>query len=482
MNRNKIKQRVRKTFEIMRHPFAHPSVKKFFGSPHPKSTAGKMIFGSRIIYKIFNDKGVLAHASVCSYTTILSLVPILAVSLSILSAFTSYKESNQSPQAVNGKEQKVEEQFDSNLSNQVFDFLFEQFVPGVANGARDEIRRAKQEMLEFIQKTAALRFISLIFLALVSVCLYNSIEHAFNEIWSVRHRRSLFTKFVSFWLLLTLTPLLLGMSYYYTTQLAESEAVTWLNQQRWGSWLVQHSVSYFFTLIAFMFANRYLPNVHVQLIPALLGSALSAILWETAKVAFDFYISYTTSRHGYYTVFGTVAAIPIFILWLYYSYLCFLLGPVIATSIQDYNRHLGRLRRKSIGLAHRPIHSLRLFFEICRHFRDDKSGIDFLDLESRMGWPENRIRRCLNELISTDLIHYENRKQLYYPNADPDSLRISEVLKQLMGFDSEKYKSGLQEEETWEDSLKQLLFSNGDYSVSTLISMGKVPEEIQPAL
>jgi|GEM_PF-5764454 membrane protein len=468
---------IRKFFSFIFHPFAQPAIRKFFSTPHPKSHVGKWIYSLRIAWKVFNDKGVLAHASVCGYTTILSLVPILAVSLSILSAFTSIQDDTLKPSTQIEEEILQEKAKETNLSNQVFDFLFEQFIPGAANGAREEIREAKQEILEFIQKTAALRFIGLIFLALTSVCLYNSIEHAFNEIWAVRHRRSLFTKFVSFWILLTLTPLLLGMSYYYTTQLAESETVTRLLQQKWGSWMLQHAVSYSFTLIAFMFANRYLPNVHVNLVPALVGSALSAILWEAAKVAFDFYISYTTSRQGYYTVFGTVAAIPIFILWLYYSYLCFLLGPVIATTIQDYHRHLGRLRRNLIGSSHRPIHSLRVFFEICRHFREKKRGMSLMDLEDDMGWSIARIQRCLRDLDNTGLIHQDHRKEYFYPNADPDHLQISEVMRQLIGLNNGSDEESIEQNEPWEESLNKILSGKGDKSIGALLNIETVAEE-----
>lgn len=441
-----------------------------------------MIYGLRISWKVFNDKSVLAHASVCAYTTILSLVPILAVSLSILSAFTSVQDVTPATTTEEEQEMRLVKEKERSLSNDVFDFLFEQFVPGVANGAREEILQAKQDMLEFIQKTSALRFISLIFLALVSVCLYNSIEHAFNEIWAVRKRRSLFTKFVSFWILLTLTPLLLGMSYYYTTQLAESETVTRFMQQKWAEWLLQHFVSYSFTLIAFLFANRYLPNVHVNLVPALIGSALSAILWEAAKVSFDLYISFTTSQQGYYTVFGTVAAIPIFILWLYYSFLCFLLGPVIATTIQDYDRHLGRLRRKLVGRAHRPIHSLRLFFEISHHFREYKRGMNLQDMEDCMGWMPGRIRRCLRDLETTGLVHLDSKKEYYYPNADPDNLMISEVMYKLLGLNLTDGAGSLENEEPWEDTLKKMLSTGEDHTIGALLAMGKLADESEIAL
>src|SRR5690606_4787988 len=98
----------------------------------------------------------------------------------------------------------------------VFDFFFRNFVPGINLEQDTEVEIAKRQLIAIIQRAASLRFVILVFLIVTSVSLFYSIEHAFNEIWSVRNRRSLFSQFLAFWILLTVTPLLLGLSYYYT--------------------------------------------------------------------------------------------------------------------------------------------------------------------------------------------------------------------------------------------------------------------------
>lgn len=387
--------------------------------------------GLRIIWKLFNEKSVWAHASVCGYTTILSLVPILAISLTIISAFTSSETIT-----VNGPEGQQKEIF----SNRVFDFFFDHFVPGVSDSAHQEIQVAKREILLFVEKTKSLRFVILVVLIIASVSLFNSIEHAFNEIWSVRHRRTFFAQFLAFWILLTITPLLLALSYYYTTQFASSAAVSRFMKIEWGFWIFWHGVSYLFTLFAFLIANRYLPNLPVRLVPALIGSALSAILWEAAKVLFDYYMNYALTTEGYYSIFGTLAAIPLFICWLYYSYLCFLLGPIIATTIQDYNQHVAYLKRR-ISLHHsQPIQTLYIFLDICRHFRNFNQGISFPQLEEREGIPPARLRRSLRDLTNARLIHQDNRKGYFFPNTDPNLTELKDVLERLIGVSLSSHK------------------------------------------
>lgn len=394
--------------------------------------AFRMVSGLRIIWKLFNEKSVWAHASVCGYTTILSLVPILAISLTIISAFTS---SEKVPvDEPSGLQEEI-------FSNRVFDFFFDHFVPGVSDSAHKEVQIAKREILLFVEKTKSLRFVILVVLIIASVSLFNSIEHAFNEIWSVRHRRTFFAQFLAFWILLTITPLLLALSYYYTTQFASSEAVSRFIRIEWGSWIFWHGVSYIFTLFAFLIANRYLPNLSVRLVPALWGSALSAILWEAAKVLFDYYMNYALTTEGYYSIFGTLAAIPLFICWLYYSYLCFLLGPVIATTIQDFNQHAARLKRRISWNSYFPIQTLYIFLDICRQFSKFKQGMSLPQLEEMEGISPNRLRRSLRDLENARLIHQDSRKGHYYPNADPGIISLKDVLERLLGVSKLSRKS-----------------------------------------
>lgn len=384
----------------------------------------KLGYGLRIGWKIFNEKSVLAHASVCGYATILSLVPILAISLSILNAFTSSE-----PVTINGSDTVYEETF----SNRVIDFVFEHFLPGVSEESRDEIVVAKREIMGFVEKAASMRFVILVVLIIASVSLFNSIEHAFNEIWSVRHRRSLFARFLAFWIIITLTPLLLALSYYYTTQFVTSTAASqFMNNKVW-SWLLWQGMSYFLTLMAFLIANRFLPNQHVNFMPALIASASSAILWEAAKISFDLYINYVLSTEGYYTIFGSLAAIPLFIVWLYYSFLCFLLGPVIATTIQDFDRHMIGLSRKGIRTYHRPVDALLVFLDICRHFVYRNDGISFSALLEIANIPPKKMMRCLKDLEQARLIHQDKKGTLFFPNVNPDQTALTEVLERLIG-------------------------------------------------
>lgn len=484
--------------------FSREKIKEFFSRPLEESYVVKFWMGLRIIGHLFNKRGVWSHASVCAYATILSLVPVVAVTLILLSAFTSENttieefelpvemERDESAQAESdiddatgavALQSSMEEHEGevpgelSEFSNEVFDFIFEQFVPGVASGAREELMQAKQQFLLFIQRAAALRFITFFVLIIACVSLYNSIEHAFNEIWYVRHRRTLFSKILACWLLLTLTPLLLGLSYYYSTQIRASLSSSLFMEKAWTSWMINHLISYFLTLCAFLFANLYLPNLRVNVFPALVGSALSAILFESAKIGFDLYISYVTSQtSSYYSVFGTVAAIPIFILWLYYSFICFLLGPVIAHTIQDFKQHVSKTKRKEFVSFHRPLHSFKVFLDICGNFRNHENGVSSTDLRNETGWSSFQIRKCLYDLEKVNLIHQGKKDDLYYPNIDPDNIKVSDVMERLLGFKATDKDKKPIHHEPWLDKLRELFFGNGELTISSLLEKDQYHE------
>ena len=425
-----------------------------------KHSAFSFGYGLRILWRLFNDKGVWAHASVCGYSTILSLVPIMAISLTIISAFTSSESVT-----VTSPEGRQEEVF----SNRVFDFFFDHFIPGAADSQHVEVLHAKRGLLKFVDNTKSLRFVILILLIVASVSLFNSIEHAFNEIWSVRHRRNLFARFLAYWILLTITPLLLALSYYYTTEFASTEAVSSFMTSKWGEWIFLHGVSYILTMFAFLVANRYLPNLHVALIPSLIGSALSAILWETAKVIFDYYINYALTTEGYYSIFGTLAAIPLFICWLYYGYLCFLLGPVIATTIQDYDRHLIRLRRRGNWESHTPLQTIYVFLDICRHFKEKQFGISQSQLEELEEMTFLQLKRCLRELEKAKLVHQDNQAGMYYPNGNPNQISLKDVLGRLLGIKNGTLKTSQKPDKEISTTIQSMLDGKDDVTITMLI-------------
>jgi len=156
-----------------------------------------------------------------------------------------------------------------------------------------------------------------------------TIEHAFNTIWRVTAPRPLFKRLVIHWAALTLAPLLIGASL----------ALTW--------WLVGLSMGYVrhvpifgvgvlkllpvvLTWLAFAMLFHFVPNRHVPRAHAMIGALVAAIAFEAMNRAFGYYVSHFPT---YKLVYGAFASVPVFLMWIYLSWLSILIGAVIAASL-----------------------------------------------------------------------------------------------------------------------------------------------------
>ncbi|MDH5559125.1 MAG: YihY family inner membrane protein, partial [Alphaproteobacteria bacterium] len=130
------------------------------------------------------------RAAALTYTTLLALAPLIAVSFTIFSAFEAF----------------------SAVQDQVKSFIFENFVPQVGSVVQEH-------MEEFASKTRGLSIIGALFLFVTSMMLLSSISSTFNGIWRVRQKRGLIARLPTYWVILTLTPALLAASMVLSTYL-----------------------------------------------------------------------------------------------------------------------------------------------------------------------------------------------------------------------------------------------------------------------
>jgi membrane protein len=249
----------------------------------------------RLLALRFLQDGGLYHTSSLTYTTLLSLVPLMTVSLALFSAFP----------------------VSDRLSTEIQDFVFQNFVP-----ASGEVVRAHLE--QFSQKASRLTGAGSLFLVVVAVLMMANIDRAFNTIWQVRRKRSPLSMFVVYWAILTLGPIFMGISVALTSYLVSmpllADAAASLGLKRAGLLGVTPVLASAaaFTLLYLVVPNRSVPFRH-----ALAGGVLAAILFEIAKQGFALYV---TTFPTYEAIYGALAAVPVFLIWIYLSWLVTLLG------------------------------------------------------------------------------------------------------------------------------------------------------------
>ncbi len=283
-------------------------------------------------YHFFADNG-LQHAAALTYTTLLSLVPLMTVTLALLAAFP----------------------IGDRVADNIQDFIFQNFVP-----AAGEVVRAYLQ--EFAVKASGLSGAGFLTLVVVALLMMSTIEQAFNTIWHARGRRRPLVRFLVYWAVISLGPVLIGVSVAatsYITSLALFDSATHsIGVERstllklmplFASWVA-------FSLLYLLVPNRLVPFRH-----GMAGGLLATLLFEWAKKGFA---SYITAFPTYEAIYGALAAVPIFLIWIYLSWVVTLLGAEFTYCLGIY-RENWRLRKEgpgvSLRLAFQLLHTLWLF-------------------------------------------------------------------------------------------------------------------------
>lgn len=258
----------------------------------------------------FNRDGCFAAAGALSYTTLVSLVPLGVIGLGILSAFPNFAAARE----------------------ELLGLIFRNFVPDIGE-------QAAWWFQYFAGSAAQATAIGIVGTAATGILLLVTVEDRLNALWRVTIPRPWGQRVVAYWTLMTLGPLLIGMSLTLSTYLDTAARRAGLDPEAlaqfasfWPHFLIR-LVPFVLELIAATLLYRLIPNCAVRWRDGALGAAVAAAAIEILKIGFAIYIGAMSS---YQTVYGALAAIPIFLLWMYVSWLAVLLGAVVAANLPTW--------------------------------------------------------------------------------------------------------------------------------------------------
>lgn len=258
---------------------------------------------ARFLWTRFLDDRCFETAGALAYTTLFALVPLSVVVFGILSAFPV---------------------FDS-WSAQLSNFVFSNFVPSSARVVEDYLR-------EFAASARKLTFTGVGALLVSLLLTMWSIESTFNRVWRVPTPRPRLLRFMVYWTLLTLGSLLAVASLAVTSYLFSLPALSGVEQLDWG----QRLLGYLPNLVEFtVFTVAYwlIPHRSVPLRFALAGGLFATLLFELAKRGFA---AYLLDVPTYDQLYGALAVVPIFMIWIYLSWVVVLLGASFAASLSSF--------------------------------------------------------------------------------------------------------------------------------------------------
>ncbi len=267
---------------------------------------------ARIVGRRLYEDRCLQIASSLTFTTLLSLVPLIAVTVTLISAFPVFRE----------------------LGDVMQRFVLENLLPASAGALAEKTH-------QFAANAARLTTLGIAFLVVTSIMLMMTIERAFNGIWRVSHQRSVLQRVLIYWTLLTVGPVLIGASLSLTSWLVSLSLGLVRDIPGAGVALLK-TVPIVLTSGALALLYLTMPNRRVRIRDAVFGGLLAGLLFEAMKRGFAVYIAEFPT---YQLVFGTFASVPIFLLWIYLSWLVVLFGAVVVAALPEWQAQSGIARR-----------------------------------------------------------------------------------------------------------------------------------------
>ena len=245
-------------------------------------------------------------AGALSFTTLLALVPLTAVMFALFSRFEAFES----------------------WMTMVQEFIYGNFVPASGEVVSKYLRK-------FAANAGKLTAWGLLFLVITSLMVMATIERVFNDIWHVPQTRKRLRRYLSYGALLILGPVLIGISLSFISYLVSLPLFSRRSPLSGLRALLLEAAPVVFECLAFWLLYTVVPNYRVRLGHALTGSLIATLLFEIAKHGFGFFVLRFTS---YATIYGAVAALPVFLVWIYLSWTIILLGAVVTATLPEWNR------------------------------------------------------------------------------------------------------------------------------------------------
>ncbi|HEX6363915.1 MAG TPA: YihY family inner membrane protein [Albitalea sp.] len=347
----------------------------------------------------FREDRLGVTASSLTFTTLISLVPLLTVMLAVFSAFPMF----------------------ATFQSSVEKYFLQSLVPPTI------AKPVLAALTQFAAKANRLGTAGLVVLVFTAIAMMLTIDRTLNAIWRVRRPRPIAQRVLVYWAAVTLGPLLLGASLSITSfALTASQGLV---GGRGGGVSVLLDVLVFGLLAAGMAALfHYVPNTTVRWTHAFAGGLFVAIGFEIAKRVLGWYIR---TVPGYAMVYGAFATLPIFLVWIYLGWVIVLLGAVIAAYAPSLQMRVVRLPDIPGSRMHLAVTILRA---LSRARQTASHGLTLSDLSQALRTDPLQIEPILDTLVAIDWAGRldESGAQRHVLLCDPATTKAAPLLSQIL--------------------------------------------------
>ncbi|MBN2383787.1 YihY family inner membrane protein [bacterium] len=344
----------------------------------------------------------LQQAQSLTFSTILSLVPIVALVFSIFRSFANLQR----------------------YEIVVQDFLEKHLLASSAVAAFEKIKELSQNI------STVEDVMSVAFFLVFSLMLFNTIEGTINTIWRVKKARALFDRFITYWILVTLGPLLIVVS----TQISHK-----ISQVAYVGALIKSLMNLFpmsFIVVALVFIYKLVPNTRVKWRPALIGGIIAGILFELAKRGFNLYVL----RLDYYnSIYAYLSVAIFFILWVYVAWIIVLFGTEVSYTVQNLNYLFEKDLEDRFKLKKRPVHyvvndvlGLRMAWYIAQAFQKGSLPVTTTEITEKFDLPADVLEEIVRRFENGGIVARTVQPvEGLVPARAPDTIMLTEISDQF---------------------------------------------------
>lgn len=323
-------------------------------------------FVQELFRRYIKDEVPLA-AGALAYTSLLALVPLMAVLVTVFSAMPLFEEA----------------------SKMLQDFIFKNFVPTSGEVLQTHI-------LGFVEKVRSLTATMFMAVFVTSLLLMQTMEKALNRIFASKPSGRFLKKVLMYWAVLTMGPLLVGGGIAMSSSVLQYSTFAGVKE------FLLKVLPVITSTVGFFLVYLVVPNAKIKWRHALAGAVFAAVLFEVAKVAFTFYV---TTIPTYEKVYGALATIPLFLIWLYFSWNIILLGGTVTATLSSSK---WRVRTRQYRTEQRFI--LLLFvLKMLRKAHIKGETLSYQAMADRLSFvPDNELAAQLAWLESEHIISINN--------------------------------------------------------------------------
>lgn len=371
----------------------------------PLERAGLTIVRALVlIARGVSEHALATRAAALTFTTIFSLVPTLAVAFAMFKAFGGLEDAT--------------------------DVLLPKILDYLAVGVREQAAVGIRDFLGNIH-SGAIGAVGFLFMVMAVISLIGGMESAFNEIWGARRSRSYLQQLTTYWTIVTIAPTLLLIGVSLPSMLRRFLPLRWVLEHTgtgdvFFGWLLPVA----FVCGAFTLLYAFITHAHVPLFAAAIGGVVGGVSWFAAAHAYAWY----AQNSAYYTtVYGSLAAVPIFLFWVYVSWSIVLLGAETAFASQHLRIAREQILVPELGTRGRELLALRVVEETCRRFLRGAGAPSSDDVAEALGASARLVNQVVPDLVEVGALVSlsDGDRPRLLPARDPADLTPSEVVRRL---------------------------------------------------